>query len=698
MKRILSILISLVIPALPSAQELFPKTNGKGAWGFCDTKGNWVIKPKSKYELVRSFSEGFAQVKVNGQWGYINQSGKQIIPCRYKECGSFHDGLAYVGTNKSYGFIDTNGNMAIPATYAKARSFHNGLAVVAVPKHDGQLSYGYIDPSGSTAIPFQYSRAYDFNKGLACVFANGEGYFIDTTGHIWFGPFVEDPYSSWIAIEKDTALSWGFPVASWQAQRGSKVYVADEIIRDAIMKKQTRKRMIASRKEISEEKRNQSFSDFAKEYVEPRINSWQKKGEFEKIESYRDRISEANRNIQIDKYFQEAKRAYIVEKREYYPLEMELGSYDSENEVFLVKDASFGDILISVPIDKASYFKRYWPQAKASPTYTVSNDRLALESIRFIFPDSSTFQYYHSSELDYSEYEISYHFEPIEFDAPASPAQQNSSRISKKHISIADRQSDIDLRIPETDTQRATTFAIIIANENYAQLSTVPYALNDGEIFGEYCKKTLGIPQPNIRSYYNATYGTFLMAMKDLQDISNAYQGDIDVIFYYAGHGAPDERTKEAYMIPTDAYGVDPAICYSINQLYKVLGELKAHSVTVFLDACFSGSDRTGSMLASTRGIALKPKSNMPSGNTIVFSAASGNESAHSFNEQGHGLFTYFLLKKLQEAKGDVNYMELGNYIIDNVKRQSVVINRRSQSPCVILSPSLDFDWKQAKL
>lgn len=42
--------------------------------------------------------------------------------------------------------------------------------------------------------------------------------------------------------------------------------------------------------------------------------------------------------------------------------------------------------------------------------------------------------------------------------------------------------------------------------------------------------------------------------------------------------------------------------------------------------------------------------------------------------------------------------MEMTYYILENVKRQSVVINRRNQSPCIISSPSLDFDWKQAKL
>ena len=82
-------------------------------------------------------------------------------------------------------------------------------------------------------------------------------------------------------------------------------------------------------------------------------------------------------------------------------------------------------------------------------------------------------------------------------------------------------------------------------------------------------------------------------------------------------------------------------------------------------------------MLASARGVALKAKGDVPQGNMVVFSAASGDETAYPYKEKGHGLFTYFLLKKLQESKGDCTLGELGEYIQTNVRQQSVVINRR---------------------
>lgn len=109
-----------------------------------------------------------------------------------------------------------------------------------------------------------------------------------------------------------------------------------------------------------------------------------------------------------------------------------------------------------------------------------------------------------------------------------------------------------------------------------------------------------------------------LRAMRDIKDISNAYSGQIKVIFYYAGHGIPNEATKDAFLLPIDADGQQTEGCYSLNKLYTELGGLNANYVVVFLDACFSGAQRDGGMLASARGVALKAKQEDPKGNMVI--------------------------------------------------------------------------------
>lgn len=258
--------------------------------------------------------------------------------------------------------------------------------------------------------------------------------------------------------------------------------------------------------------------------------------------------------------------------------------------------------------------------------------------------------------------------------------------------------NNVDIDIPETDTKAPNTFAVIIANENYKRVASVPFALNDGEIFAEYCQKTLGISEQNIHLVKDATLNDLKFNIKWLQNVLKAYNGEASVIFYYAGHGIPDEQSKTAFILPVDGYGTDVSTGYSLIDLYKALGELPSKKISVFLDACFSGVKRDGGMLASARGVAIKVKKTQPKGNMVIFSAAQNDETAYPYKEQKHGLFTYNLLKKIQETKGEVTLGDLSDFKKKQVERQSVVTNGKLQSPSVIGSSVGNDDWRLWKL
>jgi hypothetical protein len=82
----------------------------------------------------------------------------------------------------------------------------------------------------------------------------------------------------------------------------------------------------------------------------------------------------------------------------------------------------------------------------------------------------------------------------------------------------------------------------------------------------------------------------------------------------------------------------------------------------------------------------------------VVLSAAQGKETAYPYREKEHGMFTYFLLKKLQETKGNATLGEISNYVITNVEQKSIVVNGRSQTPMVIPSMILKDIWQDIKL
>lgn len=283
-----------------------------------------------------------------------------------------------------------------------------------------------------------------------------------------------------------------------------------------------------------------------------------------------------------------------------------------------------------------------------------------------------------------------------------TPAQTQKNPVSRTQPSNSVPQPlsipDVDINIPENRSDNDNTFAVIIANEDYNKVAKVPMANNDGRIFAEYCQKVLGMPKENVRAYFDVTSLEMEDALDDIKRIAKAYNGNLNVVFYYAGHGVPDEGTKDAYLLPIDANGQRTTGCMSLNSLYRELASLNARCVTVFLDACFSGSLRGEGMIASARGVGIKPKKEAAQGNMVIFSAATDAQTAMPYEEKQHGLFTYFLLKKLQETKGNVTLGELGNYVTEKVSQRAQVVNRKPQTPTV--TPSLDFGdrWKTMKL
>jgi len=183
-----------------------------------------------------------------------------------------------------------------------------------------------------------------------------------------------------------------------------------------------------------------------------------------------------------------------------------------------------------------------------------------------------------------------------------------------------------------------------------------------------------------------------------VKSVAEAYNGDINLVIYYAGHGIPDNATKDAYIMPVDADGTDPGVCYSLRKLYEELDAMHLKQCVVFLDACFSGAKRDGDMIIAARGVAIKAKKEKPKGSTIILSATSDEQTAFSYKEQQHGLFTYFLLKYFQDKKGKVELGDLADYITTNVSQQSVMINGKKQTPTIVVSDNMGSSWRERKL
>lgn len=667
--------------AEPFTSEGVAKVRSKGKYGFIDITGKIIIK--LKYDEIRDFKEGLAAVKHDGKWGFVNRAGIQIVPFYYETVSDFHWRHAFVQAGFLKGFIDVKGKVV--CTDVVNRDYYESLANRETTLTDKNKEWDY------SFIAKQENGLWGYKR-----------------------PTLND----YIEIQ----------LPSWDKYLSSHLHDVG------------------------------TYENYLKSHIESEINQWQQKGEFEPTSKWQQRVNENTRKLKIDeltiKYrkeyeekllfykkrykelAQEYEKEYNKYRDEYYALLispkekefdeacLQLMSYDADNQTFLIKSDIQGDILIPVPLEEAPSFKQNWNTIKKSitPIFVPSGDDVILTSVTITNGDKK-YVYDSHTQAKYAVTDINYNFNPVEISLPdvadvkytfdpveviqssvvqTSPKvkglEANNATIERKSID-ATQQSDVDINIPRnTISKESNTFAVIIANENYQRVSHVDYAVNDGKLFAEYCQKTLGLPQTHVMLYTDATFGNMLGAVNRIKEIGEAYNGKAEIIFYYAGHGIPDEASKDAYLLPVDGDGSSVRTCYKQSELYTELASIKAKSVVVFMDACFSGSQRGDGMLVAARGVAIKAKSTNPIGNMVVFSAAQGDETAYPYKEQKHGMFTYYLLKKLQESKGDVTLGELGDYITSEVKKQSIVINGKMQTPTLTSSSAIGESWRNWKL
>ena len=254
----------------------------------------------------------------------------------------------------------------------------------------------------------------------------------------------------------------------------------------------------------------------------------------------------------------------------------------------------------------------------------------------------------------------------------------------------------VDVAIPKATRLNEKAVAVVIGNRDYRKrdIPGVDYAINDARTMKKYLVEALGFREENVIFEENASFA-------DLQTIfgreGNA-QGKLfnylaadstsDVFVFYSGHGAPDPSTSKAYLVPVDA---DPQLIqltgYPMSTLYENLAKLPARSLTVMLDACFSGSSDKGMLLKGVSPALLRVETPILSApNAVLLSASAANQVSAWYEEKKHGLFSYWVFRGLQgeadrDKNGEVAASELAQFVQENVVRLSRRLKGREQTP-----------------
>lgn len=258
-------------------------------------------------------------------------------------------------------------------------------------------------------------------------------------------------------------------------------------------------------------------------------------------------------------------------------------------------------------------------------------------------------------------------------------------------------KSEVDFRLPPFQGSNPDAIAVVIGNKDYIHrdIPPVDFAHQDAGSIRKYLIEVFGFQEENIIYLPNAklgdftgTFGTINNHQARLFNLVKANKSDVFV--YYSGHGAPNIDDRIAYFVPTDC---DPSLLafqgYSTQTLYQNLAKIPYKSLTVVIDACFSGGSEKGSLIKGASPVFIKPK--IPiirKHNAQILSAAKGTQFASWYPLKSHSMFTYYYLKGLQGAAdknrdAQLTLTELNDYLSEEVSYMARKLKNRKQEPVI---------------
>lgn len=172
---------------------------------YCDTKKG------CRYDCVWDFCEGLARVSKDRKYGFIDTSGREVVPCKYDDARDFREGMAYVELQSDKtitfntgwtlpegrlgGYVDKTGREVIPCQYLQGWDFSDGLAKVSLEIWDldmpdpdvpfplpSDTKWFFIDKTGGVVLEDVKDKDFFFD-GLSRISRDGKTGFVDKNGH-----------------------------------------------------------------------------------------------------------------------------------------------------------------------------------------------------------------------------------------------------------------------------------------------------------------------------------------------------------------------------------------------------------------------------------------------------------------------------------------------------------------------------------
>ena len=584
-------------------------------------------------------SEGgvFGPLSLTLKWGYVDTTGLTVIPCQFDFAGQFSDGYAAVMSGNKWGFIDHNGDTLVDYKYDEVHRFVNGYAAVC---RDGL--WGYIDTDGNQLVPCRYEVASDFGSdGFAAVSR------VDSTGFVfrngqWYGT-------------KDRALDWirGIP-----------------------------------------------FSVYAKDKVMNRVNEWQLQEPDETIPDWEVRVNDETFMARLEGLEMRYEAEYAAANSIGSP-KFNVGQYDTLSGTVPVDVVDHGTrgrhfhIDLPVPEEEVGDVLKNWDRLKADFQYCINGDRIAVAKAEFTFPGRRTYIWTDPDSSGGRTILLDYDLEKLDFSLPGKIYRQ---MLQSEADSLTEVDTDVDIPQYGGSGEGSDMYAVIIANQNYATGMKVPYAINDGRVFREYCRLRLNIPEDNIAYLTDADAEDISSLEQWLDRIAPLLDSDSRILLYFSGQCLLDKGVGETYLLPVDYSSMGVQSGLGLRNLYRRISGWNVDDALFLVDATYGKVSRNGMRInvfkdGDTPEEWLRPEDRM-----VVFFAAQEDEAALPYPRKRHGLFTYFLLKALQQHPDGISFGTLFDFISDNVRAVAQRLYGVVQRPAVYSSEWDGEAWREFSL
>ncbi len=260
--------------------------------------------------------------------------------------------------------------------------------------------------------------------------------------------------------------------------------------------------------------------------------------------------------------------------------------------------------------------------------------------------------------------------------------------------------TDVDRDIPRAAARRGDAIAVVLGIDRYRTLPSARFAERDAALMRRYAVEALGINDDLEHLYFrtgaDVTGGELRKLFGETGWLARRVTANTDLVVYFAGHGAPDAARRTPYLLPFDA---DPAFVtetgFALGTLYDRLARLPARSITVILDACFSGLTRGGeALVAGTRPTQLSIEHPaLVRRQMAVLTASRDAQAAGDLPEARHGLLTYWIARGLRgeaDANDDdtITITELGRFAEVRVRETAARLDR-DQRPLLVARDSV---------